>query len=90
MARMLARGLADIDASLVEVDRVQTNIVNCHVDRFAKEAAGINGALAERGILANCKRTKIRFVTHYHIDEAAVEAAVTRFADVIASQRKAS
>jgi threonine aldolase len=90
MAQLLARGLAGVDDSLVEVDRVQTNIVNCHVDRFASEAAGINRALGERGILANCKRTKIRFVTHYHIDEAAVEAAVTRFGEVIASYRKVS
>jgi hypothetical protein len=29
-------------------------------------------------------------VTHYHIDEAAVEAAVTRFGEVIASYRKVS
>jgi threonine aldolase len=90
MAHLLARGLAGIDKSLVEVERVQTNIVNCYVDRFASEAAGINRALAERGVLANCKRTKIRFVTHYHIDVAAVDAAVTRFGEVIASYRKAS
>jgi threonine aldolase len=83
LARSLARGLAAIDESLVEVDRVQTNIVNCFVDRFADTAAEINRALRDRGILANSKRTKIRFVTHYHLDEAAVAAAVGHFADVI-------
>jgi threonine aldolase len=83
LARMLALGLADIDGSLVEVERVQTNIVNCFVDRFAEDAGEINRALGERGILANSRRTKIRFVTHYHIDEAAVAAAIEQFAAVI-------
>ena len=90
VARILALGLAGIDESLVAVDRVQTNIVNCFVDRFADDAGEINRALRERGILAIARRTKIRFVTHYHIDEAAVDAAVTRFAEVIKSFRKAA
>jgi threonine aldolase len=90
LAQKLARGLAAIDATLVEVDRAQTNIVNCFVDRFADDAGGITRVLKERGILANHKGTKIRFVTHYHIDDVAVEAAVTRFAEVIEPMRKAA
>jgi threonine aldolase len=90
LAQRLAHGLAAIDPSLVAVDRVHTNIVNCFVDRFAEDASAINSALKQRGILANHKRTKIRFVTHYHIDEAAVDAAVSRFADVIEPLRKAA
>lgn len=90
LASRLARGLAGIDKSLVAVDRVQTNIVNCFVDSFAKDAAEINRSLARHGVLANAKRTKIRFVTHYHIDEDAVDAAVKCFADIIAPIRKAS
>ena len=86
-ARLLARGLAAIDPSLVEVSRVQTNIVNCFVDKFAGDAAGINAALRERGIFANSKRTKIRFVTHYHIDEDAVAEAVCHFAEIIEPYR---
>jgi threonine aldolase len=72
------------------VDRVHTNLVNCFVDRFASDAGTINRALKERGVLANHKRTKIRFVTHYHIDEAAVDAAIERFAAVIEPLRKAA
>ena len=87
LARRLAEGLAAIDGSLVEVDRVQTNIVNCYVDRFAGDAAAINRALRERGILANTKRTKIRFVTHYHIDEAAVAAAIAAVAQALVPHR---
>jgi threonine aldolase len=86
----LARGLAAIDVSLVDVERVQTNIVNCYVDGFATDAAPIVRGLRERGILANSKRSKIRFVTHYDIDEAAVAAAVQAVGDVVASLRKAA
>lgn len=88
LALTLARGLAEIDPSLVEVDRVQTNIVNCFVDGFASDAGEINRALKARGILANSKLTKIRFVTHYHIDGAAVAAAIGQFAEVIKPFRK--
>lgn len=90
LAQRLARGLAAIDPSLVHVERVHTNIVNCYVDGFADDAAVINRALKERGVLANHKRTKIRFVTHYHIDEVAVDAAIDRFAEVIEPLRKAA
>lgn len=90
LAQRLARGLAGIDESLVAVDRVHTNIVNCYVDAFAPDAGEINRALARSGILANSKRTKIRFVTHYHIDEAVVDAAIDRFAEVIQPFRKAA
>jgi threonine aldolase len=90
MARLLALGLAEIDPSLVDAGRVQTNIVNCFVDRFAGDAAGIRDALRQRGILANSKKTKIRFVTHCHIDESAVAAAVAGFAEVIEPLRKAA
>jgi threonine aldolase len=90
LAHKLAVGLAAIDPTLVDVARMQTNIVNCFVDRFANDATEINRALRQRGVLANAKRTKIRFVTHYHIDEAAVAAAVDHFADIIASLRKAA
>jgi threonine aldolase len=90
LAQQLARGLAAIDPTLVAVDKVHTNIVNCFVDRFASDAAGINRELRQRGILANHKKTKIRFVTHYHIDETAVEAAIGRVAEVIEPLRKAA
>jgi threonine aldolase len=90
LAARLARGLASIDESLVAVERVQTNIVNCFVDRFAGDASEINRQLARRGVLAIARGTKIRFVTHYHIDEDAVDAAVSRFAEAIGTVRKAS
>ncbi|MCC7047456.1 MAG: hypothetical protein IT562_12160 [Alphaproteobacteria bacterium] len=90
LAAALASGLAAIDPSLVDLAHVQTNIVNCFVDRFAADAGAINGALRDRGILANHRRSKIRFVTHYHIDEVAVSAAIQHFAEVLEPFRKAA
>jgi threonine aldolase len=90
LARRLARGLATIDGSLVDVDRVQTNIVNCFVDRFSSDAVAINLALRKRGILANNKLTKIRFVTHCQIDDVAVEVAINQFSQVIDEIQRAA
>jgi threonine aldolase len=83
LAKKLARGLAAVDGSLVDVSRVQTNIVNCFVDRFASDAGEINRALRSRGVLANSRRTKIRFVTHSQVDDAAVEAATRAFREAV-------
>ena len=88
LAQKLARGLANIDKALVDVERVQTNIVNCFVDRYADDSAGIVGALRERGVLVIGKRSKIRFVTHAQVNDAAVDAAVNTFAEVIHSLPK--
>ena len=77
MAAMLAKGLAAIDDSLVRPDRVQTNIVNCHVDGITDDAGRFHGVLKGRGVLTNRTGTKLRFVTHRHIDEAAVTACLS-------------
>jgi len=91
LARKLADGLAAIDPGLVDAAGVQTNIVNCFVDRFVDrfggDATAIVGALRERGVLANGKRNRIRFVTHAQVDEEAVEAAVAAVAEVIGGGR---
>jgi threonine aldolase len=83
LARKLALGVAAIDARLVEAERVQTNIVNCFVDKFAGDAAGIVLALRQRNILAIGKGRKIRFVTHSQVDEASVGAALQALADIL-------
>lgn len=88
MARMLAEGLAAIDESLVHLGQVQTNIVNCYVDNFASTAEGFVQSLNKKGVLANFARTKIRFVTHAHIDEAAVKACISAVQQIIGEARK--
>jgi threonine aldolase len=83
LAQRLAQGLKCLDSSLVDPARVQTNIVNCMVTRFARDAGKINGQLARRGVLANSKGSKIRFVTHAQVDESNVDAALHAFASVL-------
>ena len=83
LAQRLAHALANLDSSLVDLSRVQTNIVNCMVTRFDTDAGRINGELSRRGVLANSKGPKIRFVTHAQVNEADVDAAARAFADVL-------
>jgi threonine aldolase len=79
LARRLARGIAAIDARLVDVDRVQTNIVNCHLDR----PDDIVRELGARCVLALSRGNRIRFVTHSQVGEASVDAAVDALADIL-------
>ncbi|WP_395714448.1 threonine aldolase family protein [Reyranella sp.] len=83
LARRLACGLAAIDARLVDADRVQTNIVNCHVD----DADDIARDLGARDVLTLSRgKNRIRFVTHSQVDEASVDAAVDALADILATR----
>lgn len=85
LAAALARGLAALDASLVDAASVQTNIVNCFVDRYADDAGPIVAALRAKGVLANARGRRIRFVTHSQVDDASVQRAVEAFGEVIAA-----
>lgn len=76
LAAKLARGLSEIDERLVDIERVQTNIVNCRLQGLPIQASTLARELAKFGVLANWKRDKIRFVTHAEVDDAAVERAV--------------
>lgn len=75
-ARSLALGLAAIDARLVDLATVQTNIVNCRLDAVPGLASGFAAKLKEHGVLAKQSGLEVRFVTHRHIDEGAVETCL--------------
>lgn len=90
LARRLAEGLAAIDPSLVELDRVQTNIVNCAAGRHAGEALSLVQALAERGVRVLSRTAQIRFVTHADVDESAVDHAIASMASVLAGRSGAA
>jgi threonine aldolase len=83
LARRLARGLAHIDADVVDASGVQTNIVNCFVD----DARDITRHLRERGVLALAKGRRIRFVTHAQVDDASVDAALGALAEILPMRR---
>jgi threonine aldolase len=86
-ARSLAAGLAAIDRRLAVPGSVQTNIVNCRLDAFPELVSGFAAELKERGVLVKQSGRKVRFVTHRHIDEDAVETALAAVASVLARRR---
>ncbi len=86
LARRLACSLVGLDDSLVDLGTVQTNIVNCFVD----DAAAVVRALGERGILTLGKGRKIRSVTHAHVDDESVRAAIEAMAAILHRDRSAS
>lgn len=79
-AKRLALGLARIDASLVDVDDVQTNLVKVQLPKDGATAAQVSQAIERRGVrVSPCDRHALRFVTHRHIDATHVDEAIQAF-----------
>ncbi|MDR3515089.1 MAG: GntG family PLP-dependent aldolase [Azospirillaceae bacterium] len=82
MARRLAAGLAAIDPSLTDPERVETNIVRIDVTGSCHNAGQWTGALAAQDVLAGAwNRRQIRCVTHRHIGPADIDRTLTAFAE---------
>lgn len=82
-ARRLAEGLAAIPGLAVDLDTVQTNIVIVRPPADLDHAA-IIAELARRGVRISDYGTRgLRFVTHYQIDDAAIDVALAAVADVL-------
>lgn len=80
-AGRLAQGLHAIDASLVDPALVETNLVRVDVSRSDRRAAQWSADLKEKGVLVGpCDIHALRFVTHRHIGNAEVDAAIGAFA----------
>ena len=78
-ARRLAQGLAELGLA-VDLESVQSNIVVAAVD----DARALAGRLAEGGVLITVlSDTRARFVTHYGIEEADVDEALSRVEAVL-------
>lgn len=78
-ARTLAQGLALLPGVTIDLDTVQTNIVNFEV----ADARTVVQSLRERQVLVNAiGRTRIRAVTHLDVDASHVEAALDALRDV--------
>lgn len=79
-ARRLAEGLRDVPGLAVDVEAVVTNIL---IVRTATPAAEWVSRLREAGVLALPFGTnRIRLVTHYDVDDAGIERAITAFHEV--------
>jgi threonine aldolase len=78
-ARRLAEGLARIPGLAIDLSTVQSNIVRFDVAGLGHTTASFTEALRARGVKVSggAGASGVRMVTHRHIDDAAVEAALS-------------
>ena len=83
-ARRLAEGLTEIPGVTVDLETVQTNIVIFRPPPDL-DAATVVAALLDRGIrISNYGTRGLRLVTHYQIDDEAIDRALVALDDVLA------
>ncbi|MDE1175329.1 MAG: GntG family PLP-dependent aldolase [Edaphobacter sp.] len=74
-ARLLAKSVADTASAIIDLDRVQTNIVIFTL-KDDGDAAAFTAALKARGVLASAIGPHtVRFVTHYDVSRKMCEEA---------------
>ena len=79
-AKRLAMGLHKIDARFCNPAGVETNLVRVDVSFTTRNADQWSQALAKHGVAASpADPRSLRFVTHRHISEADVDAAIAAF-----------
>jgi threonine aldolase len=82
-ARNLAEGLAAIDGITIDLQAVQSNIVIFKTEPAIEHAAFID-AMKQHGVLVSNYGTRgVRMVTHYEIDDTAIEQALTAAATIL-------
>ena len=85
-ARRLAEGLADIDGITIDLAAVQSNIVIFNVEPACEQAAFV-AAMKDAGVLISNYGTRgVRMVTHYEIDDAAIETALSAAGEVLGTK----
>jgi threonine aldolase len=82
-AKRLAEGLHRIDKCLVDPQDVETNLVRVEVSASGRPAARWSDDLEQTGVrVSPASLTTLRFVTHRHIGNADVDAAVSAMASL--------
>jgi len=85
-ARLLARGLAEIDTLDLDPAEVETNMVFFDCRRTGMTAAELRGRMARAGVLMyDTAPYRIRLVTHLDVSREQVLAAVAIFKQVLMS-----
>lgn len=87
-ARHLAEGLAQIEGIAIDSKKVVTNIVIFDVSATGRTAAEICDDLGKHGI--RCEPTQkfaVRMVTHYNVDRAGIDRALSAMRHVVGSMR---
>ena len=82
-AKQLAQGLHRIDARLLDPRDVETNLVRMDVSASGRTAAQWSDNLKQKGVrVSAASAMTLRFVTHRHIGNADVDAAVRAVASL--------
>jgi len=82
-AKRLAEGLYRIDARLTNPQEVETNLVRVDVSASGRAAAQWSAELERKGVrVSPASAATLRFVTHRHISDADVDAAVAAMASL--------
>jgi threonine aldolase len=91
-ARRLAAGLASIPGVELDPGSPQTNMVFISLSSDVPvDADGLASSLARLGVLVGVVAARrFRLVTHYWIDDAAVDQAVQAFAEVLRATARAT
>lgn len=89
-ARMLAEGLEGIDGVSIDLDAVQTNIVIFRTEPAVNHVEFIESMKAGGVLVSNYGTKGVRMVTHYEIDDLAIETALDVAASVLARSRVAA
>ena len=86
-ARRLAAGLAKIDGVRVDLDTVQTNIVNFDIENTGHALPAFLAQLEKRGVRAMERDVGpvVRLVTHRHITRKDVDATIAAVRDLVAA-----
>jgi threonine aldolase len=82
-ARTLAEGLAELPGVRIDLSRVQTNIVRFELTSMS--APEFVAGCRERGVFGGGSGRAVRFVTHFGIDAADVQYALSACSDVLSA-----
>ena len=88
-ARFLAEGLAKIDGLILDIKRVQTNMVFIHLDKLGVSGDFFIEKLSKSNIRGSAESpTEVRFVTHYGISTDDIKTAISGIEEVVRSLQK--
>ena len=83
-ARILGEGLADIDGIIVDLETIQTNMVNIDLQESGMDTFQFLPKLTEYNILGLPRPpTKVRLVTHYGISEEDIYATIKAIKEIV-------
>ncbi len=83
-AQQLAIGLHQLDPRLCDPADVQTNLVRVDLSCTARDAAHWSAALLQAGIAVSPANPRtLRFVTHRHISQSAIEQTLAACAEIL-------